>query len=59
LQQINRFMDKNKKKNSNEQEMIKNLANTLGSGLSVDYQLDFLCAFIKNDVKQTKLKIKK
>jgi hypothetical protein len=38
--------------------MIENLANTLGSGLSVNNQLDFLCAFMKDEIKKTKLKIK-
>jgi hypothetical protein len=52
-------MNIDKNKNAINREMIKNLANTLGSGLSVDNQLDFLCAFIKNDVKQDKFKIKK
>jgi len=52
-------MVKDKQKKQSNQEMIENLANVLGSGLSVNNQLDFLCAFIRNDVKKTKLKIKK
>lgn len=52
-------MVKDKQKKQSNQEMIENLANVLGSGLSVNNQLDFFCAFIRNDVKKTKLKIKK